>query len=191
MDAQLELSSIDQMAAKHTITIILAVLALVVFWPWLGNPFGYVHLKDSVRTSIPVALVFGDPCATYKDGYISYDPSPNCYRFEEAGKFEGIWLYEFEGSTFLENATRVPLRRPPYKSTAWLNYEPERIDAELNYGFDDAKDCYSIHAFQISFIGRRNPQGGGHMGLFGSEIWPQKILSAKRLPGPDCQTYSD
>ena len=179
------------MTTKRIVMAIFTALVLAAFWPWLGNPFGYVHLRDSIRTSIPIAMIFGSPCATYGDGFVGYDTSPNCYRFEEPKTFEGIWLYEFEGSTFLENATAVPLRRPPYRSTAWLRYEPERIDPKPNYGFDESKDCYSIHAFRISFVGRRNPQGGGHLGLWGSEIWPQKILAAQRLPGPDCQTYSD
>lgn len=41
-------------------------------------------------------------------------------------EFSGVWLYEFEGSTFVEDATRVPKERPAYNKTAWLDYHPEQ-----------------------------------------------------------------
>lgn len=162
----------------------------MIFWPWLGNPFNYMHLRDSVRTSIPVASIFGEPCATYSDGVISYDTGPNCYRFDQPRSFKGIWLYEFEGSTFLEGATSVPKERPVYGDTAWLHYDPAAIDPKPQYNrAREGEDCYSIHAFEIEFIGRHSPEGHGHMGLFGSEIWVEKMLSAKPLPAPNCEKY--
>jgi hypothetical protein len=182
------------MRAKRVITAIAAVLVVIVFWPWLGNPFGFVHLRDSVRTSIPIALMFGKPCASYKkdkDGfkYVEYDVSPACYRFESPRVFKGVWIYQFEGSQFIENATKVPAERPDAGTTAWLSYDPKRIDPKINYDNDPTEHCFPIHAFEISFIGRRNPQGHGHLGLFASEIWPQQILSAKPLPTPECAPY--
>lgn len=177
------------MRKRRTLAVVTVLLLGVTFWPWLGNPFGYVHLRDSVRTSIPIALVFGQRCATYEDNVIRFDPSPTCYKFDKPKFYRGIWLYEFEGSRFVEGATVIPARMPDAGSTAWLNYDPEHIDPTRDYDYDPDKHCYPIHAFAISFIGRRNPQGGGHLGLFASEIWPQKILSAKALPSPDCETY--
>jgi hypothetical protein len=183
------------MRTKRVAITVVAALVVAAFWPWLGNPLGFVHLRDSVRTSIPVALIFGGPCATYKKDkngsieYIEYDVTPACYRFESPRVFKGIWIYEFEGSQFLENATKMPAKRPDVRATAWLQYDPERIDPNIKYDHDPRKNCYPIHAFEISFIGRRNPQGHGHMGLFASEIWPQRILSAKALPSPDCEKY--
>ena len=136
-------------------------------------------------------MFFGEPCATYGDNFVSYDPSPACYKFDGPRLYKGIWLYEFEGSRFVESATTVPARMPDYGSTPWLNYDPERIDPTQDYDRASGKDCYPIHAFALTFIGRRNPQGGGHMGIFPSEIWPEKIISAKALPSPDCETYRD
>ena len=170
--------------------VIVACSTLVIFWPWLGNPFNYLHLKDSIRTSIPFSLLLGEPCATYKDGATIYDTSPSCYRFGPPKRFKGVWLYEFEGSTFLEGATSVPTSRPAYQDTAWLNYDPESINPGLDFnGYDTARDCYPIHAFEIEFIGQRSPEGHGHMGIFGSEIWVQKMLSAKSLSPPECNKY--
>ena len=167
-----------------------AVVLVVVFWPWLGNPFAYVHLRDSVRTSIPIALIYGQPCATYTEHGIAYDPSSNCYRFDPPKKFTGIWLYEFEGSKFLVNATRVPSKRPATQTAAWLGYDPARIDPKVDHNkYDVANECYPVYAFEISFIGRRNPYDSGHGGMRESVIWPDRILSAKRLPSPSCRTY--
>lgn len=167
-----------------------AAMVTAAFWPWLGNPFNYVHLRDSVRTSIPVALVYGEPCTTHADGVIYYDTGPNCYRFDPPRRFKGIWLYEFEGSTFLENATSVPTRRPAYSDTAWLMYDPAAIDPKPEYNrYSNGRNCYPIHAFEVDFVGRRSPEGHGHLGLFGSEIWVDKMLSARSLRPPSCQRY--
>jgi hypothetical protein len=177
---------------KKTILVVITALVLLVFWPWLGNPFGYVHFRDSVRTSIPIALIFGNACATYEQNYTYYDPGPNCYRFDEPRKFKGIWLYEFEGSTFLENATVVPPKRPKWGTTPWLNYDPSRIHPSLDkYGYDAVGQCHRVQAYKISFIGRLNPYGGGHMGLFNGEIWPERILSVQPLPSPSCAGYRE
>jgi hypothetical protein len=178
------------MKPKQIAAVVLGGISLGVFWPWLGNPFNYRHLKDSVRTSIPIALAFGEPCATYANGVIYYDHGPNCFRFRNPRRFKGIWLYEFEGSTFLENATSIPTKRPAYDSTAWLMYNPEAIDPKPRYdGNAPGQECFAIHAFQIEFIGQLSPEGHGHMGLFGSEIWVRRMLSAKPLPPPNCATY--
>lgn len=178
------------MRLKRIALIIVTGLGLVTFWPWLGNPLNYVHLRDSVRTSIPIAVTLGEPCATHKDGVIYYDHSPNCYLFDRPRRFKGIWLYEFEGSTFLENATAIPSKRPDYDDTAWLMYDPAAIDPKPNYDrYAKERDCYAIHAFEIEFIGRRSPEGHGHLGLFGSEIWVQKMLRARLVAAPNCETY--
>lgn len=173
------------------ITLIITIcLVIAIFWPWLGNPFNYMHLKDSVRTSIPVALIFGVPCNTYKDGTIGIDISPACYRFEKPRHFKGIWLYQFEGSTFLEGATSVPRTRPSASDAAWLMYDPASIDPKPDYRRNsEGGNCFPIHAFEIEFVGRRSPEGHGHMGLYGSQIWIDRMLSAKPLPAPNCEKY--
>ena len=175
---------------KRIATTVITVVVLAVFWPWLGNPFAYTKLKDSVRTSIPVAAIFGGPCETRKDNVIFRDPGPSCYRFDEPREFQGIWLYEFEGSSFIEHAKVVPKVRPPYRSTAWLVYNPSKLGpATMAEQYDKKLECYPIHAFFIRFIGRRNPYGAGHMGGFNSEIWVDWMLDAKPVAAPNCRTY--
>lgn len=41
---------------------------------------------------------------------------------EPARQFSGIWLSEFEGSTFIEGATAIPSERPPDEETDWLEW---------------------------------------------------------------------
>jgi hypothetical protein len=177
------------MTKRHALIIVGMLVAM--FWPWLGNPFGYVHWRDRIRTSIPVAVILGDPCTTEKDGIIEYDFTPNCIRYDAPREFTGIWLYEFEGSTFLENAREIPAKRPPYRDTAWLDYDPSKIEPAADYnGSDKDRNCYPIHAFKIRFIGQRNPNGGGHLGLWNSEIVVEHMLSAEPLGALNCETYN-
>ncbi|QBX38411.1 hypothetical protein E4M02_08575 [Brevundimonas sp. S30B] len=73
-------------------------------------------------------------------------------------QFSGVWLHEFEGSTFVEGATDVPAVRPEYRETDWLEWN-EWPDLE------------------------RLMDGAGHMDLWRSEVAVQRPISAKRL-GP-------
>lgn len=181
----------DEVKRKPVIITIFVVLVAVIFWPWLGDPFGYVHWRDRFRTSIPVAVVLGEPCTSRRDGIIHYDHSPNCVRFDPPREYDGIWLYEFEGSTFLEHAKVVPKKRPPWHSAPWLDYDPVKIDPKPEYNRDDSgQGCFPIHAFAIRFIGRRDPNGGGHLGSWNSNIIVDRVLSAKPLGPLDCRTYN-
>src|SRR5690606_3266972 len=43
---------------------------------------------------------------------------------EDTRRFTGIWLYQFEGSTFIENETEIPEREVDTQEAAWLDYHP-------------------------------------------------------------------
>lgn len=101
-------------------------------------------------------------------------------------KFSGVWLYEFEGSTFVEGATEVATERPEYRRTDWLEWTewPQLVRLMENRRGDG--DCYTVQPFLLTFEGRRthHPFGGaGHLGLWRSEVTVQRPISAKRL-GP-------
>lgn len=106
-------------------------------------------------------------------------------------QFSGVWLYEFEGSTFLEGASEPTVDDPPYSETDWLEYPPdlprlgERVEA-LEY--DDDRDCYPVQAFLIDFTGHRTRRlgGSGHLGLWRSEVTVHRTRSIKRLGAPFC-----
>jgi len=52
---------------------------------------------------------------------------------EEPRRYSGLWLYQFEGSTFLENETKVPEEAVDTKEAAWLDYPPEAIEPDIEH----------------------------------------------------------
>lgn len=113
----------------------------------------------------------------------------------EPREFSGVWLYEFEGSTFVEGATEVPKERPASNQSAWLNYHPDpNPDRHPDFpnvrfsrydDYDEARDCYLVHPFLVTFVGRRatDQYGSGHMGLWGSEVKVDRMILS-RAPRP-------
>ena len=109
-------------------------------------------------------------------------------------EFSGVWLYEFEGSTFVEGATAIPKNRPPYKKSAWLDYHPDQqrpgqfIEMSDRDRYDQERGCYLTHPFLVTFSGRRRtePDGSGHMGLWASEVTVDRMISSKPLGQPFC-----
>jgi hypothetical protein len=109
-------------------------------------------------------------------------------------QFSGVWLYAFEGSTFIEGATEVPRERPPYQGTSWLEYHPDQrrpgqhVEMSRFDDYDEKKECYLVHPFLVIFEGRRitDPHGSGHMGLWASEVTVDRMISFKPLSPPFC-----
>jgi hypothetical protein len=101
-------------------------------------------------------------------------------------QFSGVWLYEFEGSSFVEGATEIPTVRPAYETTDWFEWtEWPHLEGLMDASLSD-RDCYTVQPFLVTFVGRRtrHPFGGvGHMGLWRSKVMVEKPISAKRL-GP-------
>ncbi|VWX61305.1 hypothetical protein [Sphingorhabdus sp. 109] len=162
------------------------VIIGVIFWPWLGNPSDFVKWEDRFRTSIPIALILGQPCETQEGNAIIRDTGPECYHFSAAREYNGVWLYEFEGSTFVEGADSAPEQRPKDERSAWLRYDPPM---ELAGKYDEQKKCYTVSAFRIRFIGRERQGRGGHMGLWNKVVLPTQMIKLEPLPSPDCSTY--
>ncbi len=104
-------------------------------------------------------------------------------------QFSGVWLYEFEGSTFVEGATEVPTVRPDYSETDWLEWTKwSDLERLMEKSLGDG-DCYTVQPFLVSFVGRRThrPFGGaGHLGLWRSEVTVNRPISVKRLSPSFC-----
>lgn len=103
-------------------------------------------------------------------------------------QFSGVWLYAFEGSTFVEGATGIPTARPSYTETDWLQYpvdQPRLGDLRGDSAYDSDLGCYPVQPFLIKFVGQRStgPSGAGHMGLWRSEVTVHRTISVTRL-GP-------
>lgn len=104
-----------------------------------------------------------------------------------ARRFSGVWLYEFEGSTFVEGATGIPAHRPAYEKTDWLEWpvDQPRLE-ELLEDSREGADCHVVQPILVTFVGQRtkHPFGGaGHMGLWRSKVTVHRTISAERL-GP-------
>ncbi|GAA0867584.1 hypothetical protein GCM10009116_00990 [Brevundimonas basaltis] len=101
-------------------------------------------------------------------------------------QFSGVYLHEFEGSTFVEGATAIPAERPGYKETDSLEWiDQPRLEDLLEERLGDG-NCYTVQPILITFVGRRThyPIGGaGHMGLHPGKVTVHRVISAKRL-GP-------
>lgn len=115
-----------------------------------------------------------------------------CSDFRIEGRsreFSGVWLYEFEGSTFVDGATTVPTQRPPYKATDWLDHPAEQ-EIRVGEPADESLNCYPVQPFLVTFIGYRTRYlfGSGHLGLWRSEITVQKPISIESLGPAFCYT---
>lgn len=105
-----------------------------------------------------------------------------------ARQYSGVWLYEFEGSTFVEGATAIPKVRPSYRETDWLEYrfdQPRLGQLVEQVGYDDNRGCYTVQPFLVTFVGHgtQRPFGAGHMGLWRSQVTVHRTISFERL-GP-------
>jgi hypothetical protein len=101
-------------------------------------------------------------------------------------QFSGVWLYEFEGSTFVEGATEIPKERPAPKETDWLEWADQPRLGELMEESLENGDCYTVQPIRVTFVGHRthHPFGGaGHLGLWRSKVTVHRTISAERL-GP-------
>lgn len=109
--------------------------------------------------------------------------------FDRSQRFSGVWLYQFEGSTFLEDATQVPRERPSYNASDWLRYSPDLRQLVIgNSGFDRNLGCYPVQPFLITFLGQRSTDvlERGHLGAWRSGITVDKTLRVERLGPPFC-----
>ncbi|WP_133149262.1 hypothetical protein [Caulobacter zeae] len=107
-------------------------------------------------------------------------------------QFSGVWLHEFEGSTFVDGATKVPTERPDPRKTDYLEWRDwPRLEALMETSRGNG-NCYTVQPFLVTFSGRRTHYplysekrlgGAGHLGLWRSKVTVQRPISAKRL-GP-------
>lgn len=101
-------------------------------------------------------------------------------------EFSGVWLYEFEGSTFIEGAHDIPAEPPRYEGADWLEWadQPE-IEAVVNKRGSD-ESCHRVQPIRLRFIGHRTRYalgGAGHLDLWRSQVTVSKTISAEAL-GP-------
>ncbi len=108
-------------------------------------------------------------------------------------EFSGVLLYQFEGSHFVEGETGIPVERPSYRESDWLDWlEWPALEGMMKENVPEIRrledECQAIQPFLVKFVGRRThrPFGAGHLGLNGSEVMVERPISAKRLGPPFC-----
>jgi hypothetical protein len=107
-------------------------------------------------------------------------------------QFSGVWLYEFEGSTFIEGSTGIPNSRPLYEATDWLEWTDWPQLENLMEDRLSNEECNIVQPFLVTFVGRRRHNllgGAGHLGLWRSRVTVQRPISAQRLGPSFC--YAD
>ena len=101
--------------------------------------------------------------------------SDQCYTFEKPRKWKGVWLNQFEGSTFCPAGSQCSHELADYPQQIWLEFASPRPDkAEVGA------------VYEVEFIGRRSIGKGnfGHMGVSENDIIVDRIISMKELQPP-------
>ena len=112
-------------------------------------------------------------------------------------QFSGIWLHEFEGSTFVEGKAEVPNVRPSYGETDWLEWtEWPRLESLMKETFKEEnrgdRECPTVEPFLVTFVGHRTHYligGAGHWRLWRSKVTVHRPISAERLSPPFCYDH--
>ena len=149
----------------------------------------YRHPVDAAASILPLNLFGVYSCASRRniDGVSIIEglPLDQCYKMQPARRFRGIWLDEFEGSTFFEgfsdiSRVRSEIRRRMNKPAAygeWLGWNENRKNPVLSSSGGNAR------LVAIDFVGRKTAYPGryGHMGMSNSEIIVDRVISAQPI----------
>ena len=149
-----------------------------------GTPLvAYKSSVDAIASILPLSIIGIYACAdaTVMDGVevIQGRPFDQCYRMQPQRRFRGIWLDQFEGSAFFENAVDADavkqqiVRECSSRNVKreWLSYSDERLTPD---GSGEAR------LVAMDFIGRQTAYDGsyGHFGSSGSLVLVDRVIAA-------------
>lgn len=169
--------------------IAVALLALSACDQRAAPLAAYRHPIDAAESILPLNLFGVYSCASRRkiDGVNILEglPLDQCYKMQPARRFRGIWLDEFEGSTFFEGfsdigkvKSEIRLRmKKPAAYGEWLGWNENRKNPVLSSSGGDAR------LVAIDFVGRKTAYLGryGHMGMSNSEIIVDRVISAQPI----------
>lgn len=120
------------------------------------------------------------PCFRVVEFGIQHVGEEACFRFGPPARMQGVWLPEFEGSSFFQNA-RVRPTRDFSRSQTWLDLDSRVVLPKLG-----VRDDGELKAVAVDFVGRRSifPGMYGHLGGSRHYIIVDRLISAKLLPDP-------
>jgi hypothetical protein len=106
-------------------------------------------------------------------------------------EMSGVWLLQFEGSNFFEDATLATVRNFDRDDAGWLD-EGDAIDIEkVLPDYDEDAGCWKVRAFSLRFNGKRHYGMSGHLGLWNSSYEVEEVIEMKPLPWPNCESPFD
>ena len=172
----------------------------------LPKPEVFIHAEDQERERLlSKPCVKGDvghgcysfngvewreiPCSYHiSDGSIGSLPTDQCYRMEEPRRYRGVWIDEFEGQQFIPEGTTPPAWPRAYsKSPGWRAQADRAQAAAIWLDVDRVKLGHDFsngsRKMLIDFVGRKTmfPGSYGHMGMSGSEIIVDRVISIKKI----------
>lgn len=129
------------------------------------------------------------PCIYHIDATTNGSlPTDQCYKMEKPRRYRGIWIDAFEGQEFIpQGATAPEWPRTDPKLPGWrAQFERARaariwLDVErVKVGHDFSNGSRRM---LIDFVGRKTMYPGwfGHMGMSGSEIIVDRVISLKKM----------
>lgn len=133
------------------------------------------------------ALWRDTPCSYLIDAdTIGSLPTDQCFKMEEARRFRGVWINDFEGQAFIPEGTKPPeWPADNLDKTQWRKqFDVARAQAIwLDMSRVEASAGLRTKARKVlvEFIGRKTAYPGfyGHMGMSGHEIIVDQLISAK------------
>lgn len=142
------------------------------------NPDAYKSPWDRfvVRTGLTAQGFY--PCSRRRNenGAVVIEPIPSedCYRLDPPRRMAGVWLVEFEGSSFLPGASKVPDWRSS-EDDIWLEYDWRKVPPGSRA---------RTNAYFIEFIGRKSsyPDSYGHLGGSRHLVIVDRLISIRPLP---------
>lgn len=128
------------------------------------------------------------PCTYHIDARtLGVRPTDQCVKMDAPRRYRGIWIDAFEGQQFIPDGTPEP-RWPASGAPNWRRQFDRTRAARIWLDVDRVQlghdFAHGSRRMRIAFIGRktRYPGSYGHMGMSGSEIIVDRVLSLHRIP---------
>lgn len=169
-------------AALLVLIGVVGVYALMSQWTKGGSAPSWVTISCDRLTTLVGGVDPHTRCylpvERTPEGFTVQDSRPDrqCYDWQQARRFRGIFIDEFEGQRFIENAQWAPPLRP--QDDVWLQTD-EKTDFAVEPSLKQQIEPTRI--WLVDFLGGKTAQPGryGHMGASPDEVLVDRFISAK------------
>lgn len=136
----------------------------------------------SVALGLP-GTILRWPCTRKVAGVLESLPPDECYRMTTPRRFKGIWVDEFEGSRFVENAQSL-------NGVSW--YDPATwLDPVRDPALENEDGRLRVH--EVEFMGQKTivPGSYGHMGGSEHMVVMNRLIAAREIDASPWQKQLD